>query len=252
MVIKDKSRIFGAQWKNLGAMLLALTFLAACNVEVKTSTEYLIEGNNFFKKRDYKNAEISYRKALEKAPDNPTAQNNLGVILNELGRYDESIEVLASALKTDPKNPIAHYVIAKAYLMKKELPKALEEAKMAVELDKTDPIGWKTLGEVALAKSENDTATGAFREALAIDDSSDANHHLYAVALGNGGDFEGQVEEERKALSINPTSYEARLGLIKALMKLGKNDDALKELNELQEHHPENEELKELLQTNGK
>ncbi len=252
MVMKDKSGQIKAQWKNLGALLVACLILTSCNVEVKTSTEYLIEGNNFFKKRDYKNAEISYRKALEKSPDNPTAKNNLGVILNELGRYDESIDVLASALKTDPKNPIAHYVIARAYLMKKELPKALDEAKMAVELDKTDPIGWKTLGEVALAQNQNDTALGALQEAIGIDDSSDATHHLFAVALGNSGDFEGQVEEEHKALTINPSSYEARLGLIKALMKLGKNDDALKELNELQEHHPENEELKELLQNKGK
>ncbi len=241
-----------AQLKNLGVLLSALILLSACNVEVKTSTEYLIEGNNFFKKRDYKNAEISYRKALEKSPNNPTAQNNLGVILNELGRYDESIDVLATALKTDPKNPIAHYVIAKAYLMKKDFPKAMDEAKMAVELDKTDPIGWKTLGEVALAQNDNDTAVSALHEAVSNDDTNDTTHHLLAVALGNQGDFEGQVEEERKALSISAGSYEARLGLIKALMKLGKNDDALKELNSLQEHHPENEELKELLQNSSK
>lgn len=252
MVMNKKTGNKQAQWKKLGVLFAASILLSACNVEVKTSTEYLIEGNNFFKKRDYKNAEISYRKALEKSPNNPTAQNNLGVILNELGRYDESIDVLSTALKTDPKNPIAHYVIAKAYLMKKDLPQAMDEAKLAVELDKTDPIAWKTLGEVALAQSDNDTAASALREALAIDDSNDATHHLLAVALGNLGDFEGQVEEERKALSISAGSYEARLGLIKALMKLGKNDDALKELNSLQEHHPENEELKELLQNSNK
>ncbi|MCW5824652.1 MAG: tetratricopeptide repeat protein [Cyanobacteria bacterium TGS_CYA1] len=252
MVKKKKTPNSKAQWKKLGILFGASILLSACNVEVRTSTEYLIEGNNFFKKRDYKNAEISYRKALEKSPNNPTAQNNLGVILNELGRYDESIDVLSTALKTDPKNPIAHYVIAKAYLMKKDLPKAMDEAKLAVELDKTDPIAWKTLGEVALAQSDNDTAASALQEALAIDDSNDATHHLLALALGGQGDFAGQVEEERKALSISAGSYEARLGLIKALMKLGKNDDALKELNELQEHHPENEELKELLQNKSK
>src|SRR5579885_137088 len=44
--------------------------------EIKTSTENIVEGNNYFKKGEYQKAEIAYRKALKKDPNNPTAINN--------------------------------------------------------------------------------------------------------------------------------------------------------------------------------
>ena len=86
----------------------------SCGLKLKTSTEYLIEGNNYFRKGDYAKAEVSYREALERDRNNPTVKSNLGVILCELGNYDEAITILQDAIKIDQKNAIAHYVLARA------------------------------------------------------------------------------------------------------------------------------------------
>lgn len=208
--------------------------------EFKTSTEHLLEGNNYFKKGDYAKAEISYRKALAKDPKNPTAKNNLGVILNELGKPDEAIPILQEAIKTDNKNAIAHYVLGKALNSKQRFDEAYTEAKIATELDPTDPIGWRTLGEAALGRAEVDTAISAFKQAITIDDTHDVSHHRLAQALAIKGDVEGQIEEERNALDLNPNNIDARLSLAIALTNQGKRDDAIAELKEVLEIDPKN------------
>jgi len=84
------------------AALLALVSLSACQLNLKTSTEYLISGNEYFKAGDYKNAENDYRTALKLDPSSATAKNNLGVILNEQGQYDEAIAMYHKALVIQP------------------------------------------------------------------------------------------------------------------------------------------------------
>src|SRR5271170_7641991 len=121
---------------------VCLMCACSCGKSFKTSTEYLISGNEYFKMGDYANAEKSYREALAKAPANAIAKNNLGVILNEEGKYKEAIDMLNEAVKADPKNAIAHYVLANALLNAGDPDKALEEATLATELDKTDARGF--------------------------------------------------------------------------------------------------------------
>ena len=105
----------------LGAALL----MTSCHVEMKTSTECLVDGKEYFKAGHYKEAEAAFRDALRLDPNSPevkaTATNNLGVILSEDGRYDEAITVFKEATGVDPKNAIAHYVLAGALIKKVDM-----------------------------------------------------------------------------------------------------------------------------------
>lgn len=212
---------------HFGAMLAILAVLSACQMNLKTSTEYLISGNEYFKGGDYKNAESDYRTALKLDPSSATAKNNLGVILNEQGQYDEAVAILREAIQADPKNSIAHYVLAKSLIKKGLYDEAMQEAQTATELDKTEPAAYKALAEAALAKGATDVAINAYRCSVRLDPENDEYHHDLAKALGDSADIDGQIAEEKKCLELNPDNKEAKTALEEAMQQrsLGPESD---------------------------
>ena len=236
------------------SMLILILALSACGKLPQTSTEDIIEGNQFFMKSEYEKAETCYRAALSKSPDNATAMNNLGVILNELGKYDEAITISQKAISADAKNPIAHYVLARALNAKGQFDEAFEQAKTATELDSTDAIGFRTLGEAALGRKDAGTAISAFEAAIMLDDTSDITHHMLGQAFLLLDDIESQILEDRRAVEINPNNIEARLSLADSLARTGRVDEACEQLNSILEKDSKNERalvlLKEFNQRN--
>jgi tetratricopeptide (TPR) repeat protein len=206
------------------AVLLIGGFFSACQMNLKTSTEYLISGNEYFKAGDYQNAEKDYRTALKLDPSSATAQNNLGVILNEEGRYDEAIEVLREAIHADSKNAIAHYVLARSLTKKGLFDDAIIEAQLATELDKTEPAAYKALAEAALAKGAADVAINAYRCSVRLDPENDEYHHELE-------DIDGQIAEEKKCLELNPENKEATSALREALQKKGVSEETTPEVH---------------------
>src|SRR6185503_12962766 len=79
-------------WRIGVITLTAILTLSACEVP-KSATEYLIAGNEYFKARKYEAAAEQYQEALRREPESSTAANNLGVVLNELGRYEDAATV---------------------------------------------------------------------------------------------------------------------------------------------------------------
>jgi tetratricopeptide (TPR) repeat protein len=217
-------------------ILTASGMLAAC--EVRGAADYLISGNEAFQRNDYKEAEADYRHALKAEPNSSTALNNLGVILNELGRYDEAIDILSRAVKVDPKNTIAHYALSTALSKQGQYDRAMEEARTAISLSNSDLNGHRALANAALLKAKQQNNSDAlhvaieeYRTILQSDSDDDHAHQSLGVALGIQGDKEGALSEEKKAVELNPDNLGARKELARLLHDSGSNDEALKELD---------------------
>src|SRR5262249_33632079 len=145
--------------------------LSACSV--KSGAEYLIAGNEYFKKGDYAHAETEYREARRLEADSSTACNNFGVVLNELGKDDEAIQILSRGAQVDPKNAIAHYVLANALTHKQRFDEAIEHARKAIEIEPTDAPGHRALAEAALAKGDLPVALDEYRYLVRLDADND-------------------------------------------------------------------------------
>lgn len=239
----------GAGKTRVGSFLLlafssALLF-SGCAIR-RPANDYLIAGNEYFKKGDYKNAELQYRDALKSDPKSPTAKNNLGVILNEEGQYDEAISTLRNAIELDPKNSIAHYVLSEALAKKSRFEEAFAEAKTATELDATEPRAFCALAEAALGRGDIATAIDAYRDACRID-SSDINHHKLALVLGQSGNLDEQIKEERAALELEPDNLDARVGLATALVEKGEKQEAVQELKLILSKNKDHAEARAIL-----
>lgn len=129
--------LFGSK-KKVTVMLLLLTTLT---VSAQTDRQYVRQGNKLYRGGDYPNAEVSYRKAVEKNARNPQAAFNLGNALMAQKKDSAAIEQFESAakLETNPLRKAQAYhnmgVICQTHRMYGE---AIEAYKNALRLNPND------------------------------------------------------------------------------------------------------------------
>ena len=90
--------LFGARKKAAITMLL---LLVAMNMSAQTDRLYIRQGNKQFRAADYANAEVSYRKALEKNDRNPQALYNLGNALLAQNKDSAAVAEFEKATKVE-------------------------------------------------------------------------------------------------------------------------------------------------------
>ena len=128
---------FGTRKSVVTIFLLMITV----STFAQTDRQYLRQGNKQFNAGDYANAEVSYRKAIEKNPRNPQAIYNLGNALMAQKKDSASIEQFQNAAKLET-NPLRKYqsfhnigVICQSHKMYGE---AIEAYKSALRLNPDD------------------------------------------------------------------------------------------------------------------
>jgi aspartyl-tRNA synthetase len=195
--------------------LLITLLLTACG-SFKTATDYLIAGREYFKAGDYKAAEKDFREALKREPKSATALNNLGVVLNELEKYDEAIDVLQQAIVVDPKNAIAPRALSTAYLAKQMNKEALLYAEKTMELAPSELSSHQALSDALLANKEYKIAIDEYRYLLEADADDDTLHEKLGEALMGAGEKDAALAQWKKAIEINPQNNAAKQKLEQA------------------------------------
>lgn len=103
---------------------------------------HLLQGNKYYKKDNFTEAEVSYKKALEKNQEAVEGVFNLGDALYNQDRYEEAIEQFELASKFMPSSKQqaqAWHNIGNAYLQQSELEKSKEAYIKALSLNPNDP-----------------------------------------------------------------------------------------------------------------
>ena len=78
------------------------------------------------KSKDYAGAENAYRQALITSPDAPEILKRLGVVCQEQGKYDESIEVFQQILRRAPLYPGVNSLLGISYYALNKFDKTVE------------------------------------------------------------------------------------------------------------------------------
>ena len=131
--------LFGKK-KRAAAMLCLLLVAVSANAQM-TDRQYIRQGNKQFRSGDYANAEVSYRKAIEKNAKNPQAAFNLGNALMAQKKDSAAVEQFegAARLETNPLRKAQAYhnmgVICQTHKMYGE---AIEAYKNALRLNPKD------------------------------------------------------------------------------------------------------------------
>ena len=144
-----KRKTESGKWKEnthaLGMFVFVCVSLSSClfplSSNAQTDRQYIRQGNKLFRSGDYPNAEVSYRKAIEKNPKNPQAVFNLGNAL--MAQKKDSAAVVqfesASKLETNPLRKAKAFhnmgVVCQSHKMYGE---AIEAYKSALRLNPAD------------------------------------------------------------------------------------------------------------------
>lgn len=150
------------------------------------------------------------QKAAEFLPSDAEAQHNLGLALQDLGRFDDAAACYRRALKISPDNPEIHNSLGTALQEIGQHDAAIKCYKRVLQLMPGHAVAYNNLGIV-------------FQELRQLDDA---------------------VESFRHALRIDPDSSEARRGLGNALFKLGRFDEAIAQFSSALEIHPDTLDIK--------
>jgi tetratricopeptide (TPR) repeat protein len=177
---------------------------------------------------DVQKAIDEFKGALAKAPDDPDLQLRVGSAYVAIGRPDDALPMLHKVLEQRPTSAEAHHYIGRALLLKgtTNLVDALHYLKRAVELDPNRAefhvyVAWAaddtTPAQLELARDEVD-------KALALDKVNAEAYWQRGVIERMEGAIDDAVKDEKHALELRPSRYEAHATLAECYED--KNDEA--------------------------
>ena len=116
-------------------MLLLLTVMT---LQAQTIEKQIRKGNRLYRKGDYAEAEVQYRKALEDKPNSADAQFNLGDALFQQENYDAAFEAFQKVLDMTPDAKLkskAVFNMGDCLLQQEKYYNAFHVFKMALKLN---------------------------------------------------------------------------------------------------------------------
>jgi len=90
-------------------------------------------------------AEREYRRVIELNPNYALSRQNLGVMLNRIGRSEEGMVELRRALELEPLSIIINRLYGDVLLCAKRYDEALTQLRKTLELDPTFPTTYLSL-----------------------------------------------------------------------------------------------------------
>lgn len=188
----------------------------------------LERGLLFEESGDVEKAIDQFKTALARAPDDPDLQLRVGSAYVAIGRPDDAIPMLRKVLIGRPTNAEAHHYLGRALMLKgsSQQAEALRYLKRAVDLDPNRAefhvyVAWAaneaTPAQLELARDEIDRA-------MALDTLNAETYWQRGVLERMQGAFEDAIKDERRALELRPSRYEAHATLAECYED--RNDEA--------------------------
>jgi tetratricopeptide (TPR) repeat protein len=231
--------------------------LTACGRDPKT---YVAKGDEYVAAKQYREATIEYRNALQRdprlgdvrmkladayaqlgdfakavpecqrgadlLPNDISAQLRAGKLLLFTGRYEEAGARARKILDKDPKNVEAQVVLANALAGVKDLEGALKEIQQAVALDPKRSLSYSNLGAILYTQGNRERAEAAFRDAVAMDASSVTARLALANFLWTTDRASEAETSLKEALAIQPTNVLAHRALATLYIGSGRAPEA--------------------------
>jgi TolB-like protein/DNA-binding winged helix-turn-helix (wHTH) protein/Flp pilus assembly protein TadD len=146
--------------------------------------------------------------------------------------WSKSEEYFRRAIEKDPLYAAAYAGLAECTHTPRE--EALAAARKAVDLDPTSGEAYAALGWVEFFKVWDYVAAAeALKTAIQLDPNYAPAHHIYSRVLDLSERFQRAIDEEKKAVLIDPLALIFRVGLAGDLSLAGQNDRAAEQINQI-------------------
>ncbi len=215
----------------------------ALRANPKDDNAELFLSNDLIKLNEWDSAAAHLRQLAQRQPNNQEIWYLLGKVHMKL-----SEQALAKLNEIDPNSVWVHEVSGEIMESMKNYDGALLEYKKAVEIAPQQPGFHYALANAYWSLQSWDGATQQFREELAIDPSNClAQWKLGNIILEQHEDAGMALADVEKALAICPNLVQARVDRARALLKLDRNEEAMKDLQTAERTNPEEPSIHFLL-----
>jgi len=128
--------------------------------------------------------------------------------LFEKGKAKEAIEVANKAIKLDPKNPAAHYVLGSAHLSLRQNDDAVREFREVIRLNPKLTSVHDRLGDALLKLGRFNEAVAEFDAFLKDNPKAAPDHWRRGIALYYAGKFDEGKKQFELHRTVNPEDVE--------------------------------------------
>jgi len=199
---------------------------SALRANPKDNHAELFLANDLIKLGDFERAADHLRQLSERQPENQEVWYLLGKVHMKL-----SEEALQKLNALDPESVWSHEISGEVMESMKNYDGALLEYKKAVEVAPQQAGTHYHLGNAYWSLNMWDAATEQFRAELANDPSNCmAQWKIGNIILEQHGDSKEALKEVQKALDVCPDLTAARVDRARALLKLDRHAEAVKDL----------------------
>jgi tetratricopeptide (TPR) repeat protein len=177
-------------------------------------------------------AEACYREILQQESQHPDALHLLGVIAQQIGRYDAAIQLISAAIERNPQAADYHNNLGNTYRLQGNAAAATTAYRQAVALDPALTEALHSLANVLADQNQFPEAEACFERLLQLQpDHADALYNL-GNAKARQGDLPAAIACYRSALDLKPTCPEFHFNLARALQATGELQEAATALRE--------------------
>ena len=193
---------------------------------------------------------------MERLPGNPADEGNAkGIVLApkakkeaqegidamRAGKYDEAEKHLKAAYKLAPGNPDVNDRLGELYLETKDYEKADSYLKQALSLDPDNTAALTDMGWLRVQRGDNAGAETVLEHAVTLDPQRWFTHWVLGVAYLRQHDYERSRSEAATAIKVGKgAAVDAEYLLGESLAAAGRNDEALKALEDFVRDAPNN------------
>ena len=199
--------------KVIFALCLAAGMSAGCSKGEPTNDELLSRAEAAFAAGQWDKAEMDYRKALSRAPEDQAALRRLGIIYVDQGQVVQAYPLLKKLVDLQPDDPEAQLKLATIYLSARDFRQARDAASQVLEKQADNAQALLMLADASQTADEIEDARKRI-QSVREKDQDRASYHLALAALDLRQNEQPRAESELKtAVDLDPKSSEAHAAL---------------------------------------
>jgi tetratricopeptide (TPR) repeat protein len=146
----------------------------------------------------------AYKQAIQLAPDQIFAWNNLGNLCSKIGRNDEAMVVFQKAIECNPRDPIGWNGLGNVYSRIGYTDDAINAYRKSIRFMPTFAHPWNGLGDVYEKVGRVDEAINAYCKAIELNKQYVAPWLRLGALFNKQGRYLEAVKAYQKALALDP------------------------------------------------
>ena len=171
----------------------------------------------------------AYKKCISLRPNYAEVYNNLGVVFQAQGKFDEAIKVFDKAILF--KSDYAEAYNNKGALLQElgKFDEAMEALNKSITLSANYSDAYNNIGLTLQSKGKFDEAIDALHKSISLNGNYPDAYNNMGLTLQSKGKFDEAIDAFSKAISLKPDYAEAHNNLGLTLLNIGRLKEGLDE-----------------------